>query len=237
MKSPPLVVVLCLVVLLGGCAKEKPEKGAGQRREQVYTDKTPQEWLELIQHRDFRVRTLAVDALIQYRKDGQDSVSSLIEILEAGKSGQVRLSVAKALGGMGTDAKAAVPALCEALADHGWKERDAAAEALGAIRAARDQTIAALAAALSEDTDERVRGKAAEALGRLRPGDRKVVAALAAALEDEDEDQNVRAYAAEALGQIGPKAKAAASALEKAARSEYFIVADAAKRALQQIRP
>lgn len=229
------IACLCLAVLLGGCQEaNRPKKEAWQKREQVYTDKTPREWLELIQHREFRVREKAIDALIQYRKDGEDTVAELIEILETHGSSQVRLSVARALGGMRSDAKPAVPALCKALKDSNWNGRDAAAEALGTIRGDLGRTIPALVGALNGDQDERVRGKAAEALGRLRSGEAKAVAALAAALQDAD--ANVQAYAAEALGQIGQKAKAAVPALEKAAQLESFIVSDAARRALGKVQ-
>ena len=232
-KAP--ILCLCLVVLAGGCGREKkkPKREAWQKREQVYTDKTPEEWLKLIQHHNVQARNRAIDALILYRRDGTDSVPQLIEVLETTGSGQVRLSVTRALGGMGSDARTAVPALCKALNDSNWDQRDAAAEALGAIGEDLGSTVPTLLEALS-NSDERVRGSAARALGRLRTGDAGAVSALAAALEDED--PNVRAEAAEALEHIGPKAKAAIPALEKAAKAEHFIVAQAAQEALKSVR-
>ena len=108
-----LIICLCLIVSAAGCETEKPKKEAWQKREQVYTDKTTDEWLALIQHRNVQARDRAIDALISYRKDGQDTVEQLVDILNTHKSGQVRLSVARALGGM--RAKDGVSALCKAL--------------------------------------------------------------------------------------------------------------------------
>ncbi len=234
LKKTTLIACVFSFLTALGCETEKPKKEAWQKREQVYTDKTPDEWLALIQHRNVQARDRAIDALIQYGKDGRDTVPQLIEILDTSKSGDVRLSVCRALGGMRSDAKRAVPALCKALNDATWGQRDAAAQALGDIGADGQETISTLIGALKSDLDERVRIKAAAALGRLRSGDSKAVAALAAALEDQNE--NVRASAAEALGTIGSKAKAAVAALKKAAESEYFIVSSAAEEALKKVQ-
>jgi HEAT repeat protein len=228
-----LPVWLCLAALAVGCHREPPrapKKEAGQKREQVYTDKTPEQWLQLIQHRSPQVREKAVDALVQY---GKGQVPALTVIVENKAAGPGRLAACRALGEIGPGAKAAAPALAQALRDSAWNDRDAAAEALGRIRPDVDASAPALVAAL-RDTDQRVRGVAARALGRLRSGDAKIVAALAAALKDED--ANVRASAAMGLQEIGPPAKAAIPDLEKAAATPDFISAQAAAEALKTIR-
>lgn len=235
LERTALIGCLCLLAPAVGCEaeKQKPKKEAWQKPEQVYTDKTPQEWLELIQHHNVQARNRAIDALIRYCHDGRDTVPQLIEILQGAKSGQVRLSVARALGEMGSQAKAAGAALCKALKDTAWEQRDAAAQALGGIGVGDDRTISTLIGALQDDPDERVRGEAAGALGRLRAAEAKAVDALAAALEDKD--HNVRARAADALGRIGPPARSAADALKKAAGAERFNVRSAAEEALKNV--
>ena len=233
-KSATFGVCLFFVVLAAGCGTEKPKKEAGQRREQVYTDKTPKQWLELIQHHNVQARDRAIDALIQYVKNGRNTIPQLIEILDTCNSGKVRLSVCRALGGMHRDAKVAAPALCKALKDATWQQRDAAAQALGDVVADDRQTILTLIDALKSDPDQRVRGESAGALGKLQTGDPKAIAALAAALEDDNE--NVCARAATALGMIGHKAVVARPALQKAAKSDYFIVSSAAREALKNVQ-
>jgi HEAT repeat protein len=225
-----LVGALALLTGAAGCQQEPPKKEAWQKREQVYTDHPPEHWIELIQHRNPRVREKAAPMVVQY---GKSQVLALVGILEKTKSGGVRLSVVRALQGLGPDAEAAVPVLCRLLRDSQWSERDVAADALAAIGRPQAQIVAALADAL-EDPDDRVRGRAARALGRLGTSDPAVVSALAAVLEDGNAD--VQAEAAEALQHIGSDAQAAVPALEKAAQSENFIVAQAAQEALKAVR-
>ena len=225
-----LICSLSLGVLLCGCGEgQKPGKGG--TRQQVYTDKTPEEWIQILRHRDPRARQKAVDALVQY---GDQVVPAVIEVLKDRKLGGSRLSAARALGALGPGAEEAVPAMIEAMQESDWPDRDGAVEALGQIRRQLDRTVPALIEVLAGDGDERVRAKAAQALGRIRADGAETVAALAAALEDPD--VNVRAEAAEALEKIGPGARAAVPALEKAARTEDFILKQAAQEALKAIR-
>jgi len=231
MTKKSLLVCLCLSVLMCGCQKEPPrKKEAWEKREQVYTDHPPEHWLELIQHRNPRVRDKAAPMVVQY---GKSQVPPLVEILETTKSSGVRFSVVRALGSFGSEAADAVPALCKVLKDKDWSKRDVAAEALGKIRGDMERTIPALMEAL-KDEDTRVRGAVIRAFGRIGSGDRRIVSALATALEDED--MEVRAEAADALAAMGPEAKAAIAALEKAAKCEYFNVSMAAQEALRKIR-
>jgi len=241
MHKTALTFSLCLLPLLVGCGSgdgsggsaDSPKKEAWQKREQVYTDKTPDEWLKLIQNRNFQVRNKAIDALVQYAREGKDTLPALIEIVANKSAGAVRLSVAQALGAMGPKAKSAVPALAKALADTAWDGRDGAATALGDIHENPDVGVPALIKALA-DPDARVRGAAARGIGRYRSSDPEAIAALAKTLEDEDD--TVKAQAAEALQGIGPKAKAAIPALEKAAKAPGFITAQAAEEALKSVR-
>ena len=231
MTSKSLIGCLCLVVMVLGCRPQPRPLENWEKREHTYTDKTPEEWIKILRHRSPQARRKAVDALIQY---GPQTVPALIKVLQDKKLGGSRLSAARALGGIGPDAKAAVPALIDAMRESDWKDRDGAAEALGDIAQRLHKTIPALVEAMGRDDDERVRGMAARALGRIRTDNTRAISALAAALEDPD--VNVRAEAAEALQHIGPKAKTAVPALEKAARAEDFIVSQAAGEALKAVR-
>jgi HEAT repeat protein len=65
---------------------------------------------------------------------GVEGVNPLIKALED-KSPTVRRAAARALGRLGSDAKAAEPALVDAVSDSKEEVRDAAAKALRRIRA------------------------------------------------------------------------------------------------------
>ena len=230
MTKITLIACLSLIVAVVGC-REPRQLENWEKREHVHTDKTPEEWIKILRHRDPRARQKAVDALVQY---GDEIVPAVIEVLQDRKLGGSRLSAARTLAALGPGAEEAVPELIEAMKESDWPDRDGAAEALGQIRRQLDKTVPALIEVMAGDDDERVRAKAAQALGRIRPDGGEAIAALAAALEDPD--VNVQAEAAEALEKIGPNARAAVPALEKAARTEDFILKQAAQEALKAIR-
>ncbi len=114
--------------------------------------------------------------------------------LKAGDSA-ARLQAAQKLGELGNPR--AVGALTEALGDHAWDDRWAAAVALGKLRNGRGVT--ALGRALDSDAAVDVRCNAAWALGRI--GGKAAVDSLLAALDDQD--SSVRRVAVEALAAVG----------------------------------
>jgi HEAT repeat protein len=124
----------------------------------------------------------------------KNNIKGLIKALRKGKSNDVRLHAAKALGDKG-DLKAVEP-LMAALEDKDWVVRFAAAQALGNI--GDKQAVEPLTKAL-EDTDSQVRHWAAHSLGKI--GDARAVEALMAALEDKE--WVVREPVAVALRNIG----------------------------------
>lgn len=154
---------------------------------------------------------------------------------------EVRRMAALDLWSWGEPAKAAVPALIEALNDPDERVRDQAVQALGRIGPAALPAVPALTESLktSETAWEvasalgaigrsaaaavpalaaalghpshLVRSAAAEALGKIGPGAGASVSALAAVLQDSD--PHVRWRAAEALGEIGAAAATAVPAL------------------------
>ncbi len=225
------LVWLGLVAMYCGCGSSEKPKGSGPSRIQ-YTDKTPEEWVELIQHKSTAARNRALDAIISYQKDGKDMVSLLIPPLKTAKT-DARLSVARCLGEMRGDAAAAVPALAEALGDKSWRHRDGAAKSIGMIGAAPETAIPALLAAM-QDSDNRVRGEAANALGAYRDHAAQIVPELIPMLQDKD--PFTIPPVCDGLGKLGPAARQAAPALKKLKKHRDFSVRAAAEDALRNIQ-
>ncbi len=152
-------------------------------------------------------------------------VTALVGQLKSPDS-DVRRLAAKSLAEMGTEAKAAAPALIVALkSDKDLFVRRFAAQALGEVGADPKAAVPALRGALREDRKELVEA-AILALGKLGP---TAVPPLVEALKGgaaspgknspkkgpapTDHTAFLRAKAAEALGQIGEDAKPAVPAL------------------------
>jgi serine/threonine-protein kinase len=190
-------------------------------------------------------------------------VLDLMAELREGKD-DGRWKAAEALGGLGADARPAVPTLIEALAERNATLRWRSAEALGKIGDVR--AAAPLVAALS-DQDGLVKTEAAKALGRLGPAAREAIPVLVQGLRDpdafyrreaaraiaraagpqsgdavpalidalKDKDKFVRVEAARALGRIGGAARAAVPALKNLMRESDMVVVGAAEEALRSI--
>lgn len=226
--------------LLAGCRPMPPmgdnsrEQSRSQQRpsefrEVRYTDKTPEEWLSLLGHRNSQVRDQAIDALLQY---GPQQIKPLIDVAANRSNPRARLSAIRALGAFGPQAGDAVPVLIQALEDESWDGRDAAAEALGAIKQGTPEVIAALVRAV-QDPDERVRMAAARAMGRCKLGHPTAIEALIKGLGDAD--MNVQLAAVEALGEIGPAARAALPELQKLAETGPSLIQASARQVIDQI--
>jgi len=135
-----------------------------------------------------------------------------------------------ALGLFGPEAKAAVPALVEALKDKD-RVREDAVRALAQIG---PPAVTALVRAL-KDKDENLRQQAATVLGKIGAEAKAAVPALVEVLKDKD--KNVRQQAAIALGKIGLGAKAAVPALVEALKDKDKNLRQQAAVALVQIGP
>ena len=119
----------------------------------------------------------------------------------------VRASAVLALGKIGPEPKAAVPALIEALKDEYQEIRWHAANTLTDIGPDAKAAVPALIEALKDDYWS-VRQPSAQALGKIGPEAKAAVPALIKALKDDD--GNVRRYAAKALKKINtPEARKA----------------------------
>lgn len=126
--------------------------------------------------------------------------STLPELIEAlsSHSADVRIGAAGALGAMGPDAEAAVPALTKNLYYDGvYDVRKAAARALGEIGPAAKPAVPMLIVVLLTDSTH-ARDAAVVALGKI--GDLVAVPALARGLYDES--ISVRISSAEAISQL-----------------------------------
>ena len=120
----------------------------------------------------------------------------------------MRRNAADALGSIGTEAKAAVPDLVNALKnDKDAFVRSSAASALGRLGTEAKAAVPDLVNSL-KDKDGDVRSRAAGALGNIGTEAKAAVPDLVNALKN-DERASVRGSAADALGSIGTEAKAA----------------------------
>jgi hypothetical protein len=141
----------------------------------------------------------------------------------------VRASAANALVGFGTEARAAVPVLLEAL---GSKDGELAGQAAFALGAVGDERAVDSLLARAEDPDAKVRTQVLHALGRLALRPDEVVPVLARTLQVPS--LPLRQAAATALGGFGPRARSAIPALEAAAKDPAL--KQAAESALLKIR-
>ena len=168
------------------------------------------------------------------RKTAKDAVPALVPCLKD-KNHAVRAHACEALGNMGADAVAAVPALCEML--KGLTETDGALhlQATRALykmgRAAKDATPVLVQQLKHKNAD--MRRHAARALGKIAPPGSDAVPPLIRALKDRE--LYVRIDAARALGEVGDKR--AVPALAAALNDREGWVRHHAAEALGEIGP
>lgn len=148
-------------------------------------------WLALQHAADSQLRAEAVVYLGEQRY--APAVPRLIELLRAADPG-TRYLTAKALGQIGDEAEAAVPALLEALRGDDMFLR---AGVTGALIKIGYPAVPGLTAALFDDSNA-VKRAACKALGKI--GNPRATAALTNALQDAN--AGVRHLAAEALERI-----------------------------------
>jgi serine/threonine protein kinase/HEAT repeat protein len=181
------------------------------------------------------------------------------------RDANARWKAAEALGNLGGQARAAVPALIELLGDQQEVVRWRTAEALGKIGPDAARAVPALIRTLSGTGLAPT--EAAKALGRIGPPARDSVPSLAAGLGSSDvyfrreiakalarmggdgasavpaltaalrdKDKVVRMESAKALGRMGGAARAAVPALTAATKDSDDLVKRAAALALEQVQ-
>jgi HEAT repeat protein len=146
-----------------------------------------------------------------------------------GQRGMGMESAARALGEIGPDAAAAVPALLQALKSNAT--RSAAARSLGKIGPAAKSAVPALIELLSQNNDSQ--GYVVEGIGGIGPDAVAAVPALIQLLQNNS--PAVRMSAAKALGRIGPAAKSAVEGLNKLLGDKVDYVRKEASIALDKI--
>jgi len=146
-----------------------------------------------------------------WRSGGMHAAQGLVQryVLQlSSEDFKARRDAAEALNHLGSAATASAPALVEAVKDSHSSVRAAAAEALGALGdAAQESSVPVLVAAL-KDEHMCVRSASASALGRLALESNIPPMQYAAALMEcmNDREEHVRKAAAIALGHFGTNA-------------------------------
>jgi HEAT repeat protein/uncharacterized protein YneR len=208
----------------------------GEKQEAIAT------LLEMLKHKNDRVRSLAVLALGKLGKASEQVIAALVERLKDEKY-WVRSFAADALDKLGKASEQVIAALLERLKDQNASVRSFAADALGNLGKASEQVIAALLERLKDENDS-VRSIAALALGNLGKASEQVIAVLLERLKDQstwvrsgaanalcysgkaseqviavfverlkDEKNSVRSRAADALGDLGKASEQVIAAL------------------------
>jgi HEAT repeat protein len=165
-------------------------------------------------------------------KAGGKTVSQWIEVLKSGATPTAQGQAAQMLGALGPKAKAAVPALIQALKKGNGQVVYYATSALGQIGA---PAVPALKEAI-KDKSPRLRASAAAALANVRPTPKGTVTLLIRLLKD-DKSANVRGAAARALIPVREKAKTAVQPLLQALKDPSPSVRASAGTALKWIDP
>lgn len=166
----------------------------------------------------------------------QHALQAVLGQLADGKSPD-RLHAARVLERLGPSAAAARPTLLASFGDRNEAVRRALADALVATEPPLGETLAALTAAIFDES-ARVRQTSALCLGRLlRRGEHGYVGAVSALKNAlSDESSQVRESAAAALGWMGEAAAAAVPQLARLARAREPALRASAIFALGQMR-
>jgi len=186
--------------------------------------------VKALTHEQARIRIEAAEDLGQIGPAAVAAVPALLKLSEQDRDPLIRVEAAKAVAGIDSKNKTAIPILVEALNDKAGKVRKRAAECLGDVGPRGKSAVAALLKAL-KDPDPAVSWAAIDALGQMGPGAEAAVPSLTEALKD----ASTRGAAVDALGQIGSKAKAAIPELEKVLKGDDKSVRWAAASALVRI--
>lgn len=173
----------------------------------------------------------AMAGLTAWSVDRKVGLPYYVSQLKSAEPG-IRPWIASELGWAKDEAKEAVRALTESLADPAVAK--VSSWALALIAGDSTGAVARMTEALG-DPSPTVRQVSIAALGRLGPEAAPASTGLMRCLKDPD--PNVRAGAAGALAAIGPAARVAAGALDELLRDDKPKVRQAAEAALKAVRP
>jgi len=185
---------------------------------------------------DWLVRVAAAFAIAKLDNAPKDATDFLIAAVQDDEKGYaIPEAAAEALGGLGSKASAALPALDDALKH---SETMVRIHAVNAIVLISPETAEARLLKMLKDDDALVRASAIECLGSLRNPSPQLLNSYIAALDDTDSifGTDVRHAAAVALGNLQEKAVTSIPRLRRLAQEEENDwVKDAAMKAVQQI--
>lgn len=130
---------------------------------------------------DPNTRRIAASGLGSLKKTSQNTLPTLIKLLESDSDAEVRESAAEAIGNIGENAKVSVPALIRAAKEDRWpKVRKATIHAIGEFRAEAHEAIPVLHEAL-KDPNIHIRNSARNALFRVDPENKAAIASVSTA--------------------------------------------------------
>jgi RNA polymerase sigma factor (sigma-70 family) len=239
-----------LVALAGGGAKAVPFLAAALKDPDHDIRASAAQYLGVIGNRDKSEPRQIVVGLLPTRgqtvtllgADVREAVPFLERVLKD-RDTNIRAMAAEALGKIGPDARAALPALLRL-----WEGKDDS-PSVGVLTAVFkalwqiDPIAAARARVSVQGLNQRLPGRFRQWAGGAPPGAagpavpievKRAIPILIQALADKDPD--TRAGAATALGEIGPDAAAAIPALKRALQDENEAVRVAAAKALNRMR-
>jgi HEAT repeat protein len=124
---PRSVLVPCLAILIGGCAKKEPLLAHGR---------PVSHWLQALHDPDPKTRKKAVVALGHVGTADSTAIPAVIEAVKD-PDPAVRAEAVLALLNLGPDAKDAIPALTEAQTDRDAKVREYTGMALERIQGSK----------------------------------------------------------------------------------------------------
>jgi HEAT repeat protein len=189
---------------------------------------------DLLNDPSLPVRMYTVRALSQIGSPSKAAIPGLLWALQQPDSSELRQAAAKALAGIGPEAKVAVAALVARMHDDEQNVRLEAMKSLRAIGPQAREAIPALIAVL-KDPNVDLQRMAAMTLGSIGR-DADSIAALTAMLkEDQEGNADLRVAAAYAMAAMGPPAKTAIPTLIEALHDRIAAVRAAAVHAITSL--
>jgi HEAT repeat protein len=205
-----------------------------QQKEPEYNGKPLSHWLAWLKDKDsFEHRLEATSALITMRSADKQTIAALIDALDD-EQDFVSSSVARILGQLGPQAKAAISRLEDILKGENVNRRISAAHALWDIARQRSSLQVLTEILKSKDDIPPTRSMAAHALGEIGPPAKDSVPSLKEALMDESE--SLRLAAAWALWGIS-RQRAAIPVLIQGLKSQDALMRSSAANQLSSVGP
>lgn len=199
------VLVLCLGLLLVGCARKIEPRPPDVQAEKKPARPDVADLVKQLKDTNHEVRRKAASTLGEMGPEAEAAVPALGEMMFEDSDLISRDVAADALRNLGPKAAVLVPKLLKALEDDNDTVRNSAISSLGRLGMEAEQVVPALVKALGEGPP--TRNYAATALGNFGPGAKAALPELHKALEDKD--SHMRVAAAEAIWKVSQQSKEA----------------------------